>query len=162
MQDILRIWSQALTPSETAIWNEVSQRDLSKDISLKSGLRTPKCVIDREIKKYKLSAGKKAALSQTLKNIPDHFLPAPTPQAELSDPSDILETKPNPLLLPEEPPAMSYIDADFISNYSELLSKIQEEKPWEQNIQLNKPYITLKNECSKIFLCHTCRPRPYD
>ena len=28
MQDILRIWSQVLTPAETAIWNEVSQRDL--------------------------------------------------------------------------------------------------------------------------------------
>ena len=94
MQDILRVWSQVLTPAETAIWNEVSQRDLSKDISLKSGLRTPKCVIDREIKQFKLAAGKKAAMFQTLKNLPDHFLPAPTSQTELIDSSDILETKP--------------------------------------------------------------------
>lgn len=46
MQDILWVWSQVLTPMETAIWKEVSQRDLSKDISLKYGLRTPKYVID--------------------------------------------------------------------------------------------------------------------
>ena len=80
MQDILRIWSQALTPAETAIWNEVSQRDLSKDISLKSGLRTPKCVIDREIKQFRLTAGKKAALSQTLKISRTTFSPHPLPR----------------------------------------------------------------------------------
>ena len=36
MSDILRIWSQVLTPDEAEIWNNISNRDLSKDISLKS------------------------------------------------------------------------------------------------------------------------------
>ena len=48
MSDILRISSQVLNREEINIWNEVSERDLSRDISLKSGLRTPKCIIDHE------------------------------------------------------------------------------------------------------------------
>ena len=48
MSDILRIWSQLLTKDETKIWNEISHRDLSKDVSLKSGLRTTKSIIASE------------------------------------------------------------------------------------------------------------------
>ena len=89
MSDIFRIWSQVLTKEETDIWNEVSGRDLSKDISLKSGLRTPKSVIDLEIKKFRQNPGKKAAMLQTLNNLPEEFLAPPSSQSQLNDPSDI-------------------------------------------------------------------------
>ena len=47
MSDILRIWSQWLTKDETHVClNTISERDLSRDISLKSGLRTCKSIID--------------------------------------------------------------------------------------------------------------------
>ena len=38
--DILRIWSQVLTPDEAEIWSDIAERDVTKDISLRSGLRT--------------------------------------------------------------------------------------------------------------------------
>ena len=72
MSDILRIWSQLLTKDETQIWNEISNRDLSRDISLKSGLRTTKSIIDREIKQFRqIAASKKSEMLQTLQQLPE-------------------------------------------------------------------------------------------
>ena len=53
MQDILRIWSQCLDKDETQVWNKICERDLSRDISLKSGLRTCKSIIESEIRDFK-------------------------------------------------------------------------------------------------------------
>ena len=44
--DILRIWSQLLTSDEQEIWNEIAERDLTRDISLESGIITPNFFIE--------------------------------------------------------------------------------------------------------------------
>ena len=49
VSDILRIWSQILTPAEQVIWNEIAERDISKAISLPSGMRIPKTFIEKDI-----------------------------------------------------------------------------------------------------------------
>ena len=51
--DIIRIWSQLLTSEERVIWNEIAERDLTRDISLESGIRTPKSFIENEIKAFR-------------------------------------------------------------------------------------------------------------
>ena len=110
MSDILRIWSQVLTREETQVWNKIRERDLSKDISLKSGLRTPKSIIDQEIKQFRqISAGKKCDMLKTLQQLPEDLLSPANDQSQLSDPSDIPETTPNPLLF-EESSLISYLD----------------------------------------------------
>ena len=53
VSDILRIWSQILTPDEKLIWNEIAERDLAKTISLNSGIRTPKTFIEKDIKAFR-------------------------------------------------------------------------------------------------------------
>ena len=50
------MWSQVLTPEETKIWSSCASRDISHDISLKNGIRTPKIIIDEAIKKYKVKS----------------------------------------------------------------------------------------------------------
>ena len=63
VSDILRIWCQILTQSEQDVWNEIAQRDLSKAISLPSGLRVPKSFIDKDIKNFRnLKAHEKETL----------------------------------------------------------------------------------------------------
>ena len=141
--------SQVLNKEETAIWNEVSRRDLSKDISLKSGLRTPKCVIDSEIKKFKQSAGETTVMKKLLKNIPDEFLAPPSSQTQSNDPSDSLKNKPTPLVLSDNDlPAMSQLDNTFISNFSNLMQKIDAENPYANNVNLDDDYCKLKHDCA--------------
>ena len=53
MQDILRTWSQCLNQEETDVWNQICERDLSRDISLKSGLRTCQSIIKEEIRDFR-------------------------------------------------------------------------------------------------------------
>ena len=70
INDIIRVWSQVLTPAEQSLWNEIAERNLSHDISL-SGIRTPKTLIDDEIKKYRhLNANKQKQLLQALSRAP--------------------------------------------------------------------------------------------
>ena len=108
MSDILRIWSQLLTKDETKIWNEISHRDLTNDVSLKSGLRTTKSIIASEIKKFRENASEKSQMLRTLKKLPELLLPD-SEQVQLSDQSDI------PLSI--GPQTDSYLDPDFISSY---------------------------------------------
>ena len=68
MQDILRIWSQCLDKDETQVWNEICDRDLSRDISLKSGPRTCKSIIESEFHDFKnTNKDKKSEMLQILK-----------------------------------------------------------------------------------------------
>jgi hypothetical protein len=108
MSDILRIWSQLLTKDETKIWNEISHRDLTNDVSLKSGLRTTKSIIASEIKKFRENASEKSQMLRTLKKLPELLLPD-SDQVQLSDQSDI------PLSI--GPQIDSCLDPDFISSY---------------------------------------------
>ena len=74
INDILRVWSQLMNPAEVKLWSDIAERDISHDISLKHGIRTPKCLVDEELKKYKL-----ASLQQRkdILNSKIHTLPAP-------------------------------------------------------------------------------------
>ena len=58
VNDILRIWSQVLDKQEMELWSEIAERDISHDISLTSGIRTPKTFVDAELKKYKSASVK--------------------------------------------------------------------------------------------------------
>ena len=42
VSDIIRIWSQVLRKDEQVIWNGIAERDISKAISLPSGMIVPK------------------------------------------------------------------------------------------------------------------------
>ena len=50
VQDILRIWAQILKPEEQTIWNQIAERDISKQVYLQSGMRLPKAFIERDIR----------------------------------------------------------------------------------------------------------------
>ena len=52
VSDILRIWCQCLTLEEKQVWNLIADRDLTKTLTLSSGLRTPKSFIDRDINNF--------------------------------------------------------------------------------------------------------------
>ena len=58
VNDILRIWSQVLDKQELELWSEIAERDISHDISLTSGIRTPKTFVDAKLKKYKSASVK--------------------------------------------------------------------------------------------------------
>ena len=53
VQDILRIWAQILKPEEQTIWNQIAERDISKQVSLQSGMRLPKAFIERDIHSFR-------------------------------------------------------------------------------------------------------------
>ena len=152
MADILRTWSQLLTRDETQVWNDISERDLSRDISLKSGLRTTKSIIDREIRQFRqIAAGKKSEMLKTLQRLPEELLLPVDNQSQPSDPSDILEATPNPLSF-NESPAVSYLDPEFISNYSNPLTGVQVEKPITQKVKSDIDYSNLQNICTNQVL----------
>ena len=72
VKDILRVWSQLLTSDEREIWNEIADRDLTRDISLESGIRTPKTFIENEIKAFRnIKANHKSELIQALNKTPE-------------------------------------------------------------------------------------------
>ena len=114
--DILRIWSQVLTPDEAEIWSDIAERDVTKDISLRSGLRTPKSIIDREIKTFKdISSKNKNKMSSLLQRLPE------TPCIESSP----LSTQDSSLTAPlsfssNTMPNLSHLDADLVANFGSL------------------------------------------
>ena len=66
------IWSQLLTSDESDIWNEIADRDLTRKISLESGIRTPKTFIENEIKAFRnLKAEQKIELIKALDKTPE-------------------------------------------------------------------------------------------
>ena len=72
VKDILRIWSQLLTSDESDIWNTIADRDLTRKISLESGIRTPKTFIENEIKAFRnLKATQKIELIKALDKAPE-------------------------------------------------------------------------------------------
>ena len=114
--DILRIWSQVLTPDEAEIWSDIAERDVSKDISLRSGLRTPESIIDREIKMFKdISSKNKNSMSSLLQRLPE------TPCIETSP----LSTQDSSLTTPlsfssNKLPNLSHLNTDTVANFGSL------------------------------------------
>ena len=95
--DILCIWSQLLTSEEQEIWNDIAERDLTRDILLESGIRTPKSFIENEIKAFKdLKKKDQSDLLRTLAKVPDIYnsntISQPTVESSPLDnlPSEIL------------------------------------------------------------------------
>ena len=147
MSDIVRIWSQCLTSEETKVWNEVSERDILRDISLKSGLRTSKSIIDQEIKKFRgLKPGKKSELLSTLNQLPSESFVSVNYMSQPADPTDIPSTAPLPFCY-NESSAVSSCNQEFIAKYSKLLSKIQVENPII-DVQSDSNYNDLKSICA--------------
>ena len=72
VNDIMGIWCQILTKEEQDIWNSIAECDLTNNITLSSGLRIPKHLIDAEIRAFKnVNSGKKRDLLSALKDAPD-------------------------------------------------------------------------------------------
>ena len=85
-----------MNPAEQSLWYEVAEKNLSHDISLR-GVRTPKALIDKEIKKFRnVKADKQKQLLQALNRAPSEIVnplspgndqPVPSPSV---DPLSIL------------------------------------------------------------------------
>ena len=72
VSDIIRIWSQVLRKDEQVIWNGIAERDISKAISLPSGMRIPKSFIEKDIRAfYDLHSSEKALLLKHLEKTPN-------------------------------------------------------------------------------------------
>ena len=115
--DILRIWSQVLKPEEAEIWSDIAERDVTKDISLRSGLRTPKAIIDREIKMFKdISSTNKNKMSSLLQKLPD--IPCKESNIPLSTQDSSLTT---PLSFSSNKlPNLSHLNTDTVANFGSL------------------------------------------
>jgi hypothetical protein len=115
--DILRIWSQVLKPEEAEIWSDIAERDVTKDISLRSGLRTPKAIIDREIKMFKdISSTNKNKMSSLLQKLPDipykeSNIPLSTQDSSLTTPLSFSSNK---------LPNLSHLNTDTVANFGSL------------------------------------------
>ena len=94
------MWSQVLTPNETKVWSECASRDISHDISLKHGIRTPKSLIDEAIKKYKAKS-EQEKYDSLLRPISQPF-ESSEPQLSESMPSDSPELPDPRLIIPQE------------------------------------------------------------
>jgi hypothetical protein len=115
--DILCIWSQVLKPEEAEIWSDIAERDVTKDISLRSGLRTPKAIIDREIKMFKdISSTDKNKMSSLLQKLPDipykeSNIPLSTQDSSLTTPLSFSSNK---------LPNLSHLNTDTVANFGSL------------------------------------------
>ena len=147
MSDILRTWSQLLTVEETQVWNEISCRDLTRDILTPgSGLRTTKSIIDREIRQFRqIDEGRKSEMLKALQQLPEL-----TVDNNPDDPTDIPEAVTHPLS-GDELPAVSNLNPGFISNYCDPLSNNQVEKPIIQTVKSDIDYLILKNNCARQY-----------
>ena len=145
MSDILRTWYQLLTVEETKIWNEISRRDLTRDILTPgSGLRTTKSIIDSEIRNFRqLNEGKKSELLKALQQLPEL-----TVDNNPDDPTDIPEAVTHPLS-GDELPAVSTLPGS-ISNYCDPLVNNQVEKPIIPTVS-DSDYLELKNNCARQY-----------
>ena len=118
VSDILRVWSQILTPEESSIWSDIAERDVTKNISLKSGLRTPKSMIDNEIKMFKnVSNATRNKMSHLLSKVQDIQFPE-IPSVPFNDKQTSLET---PLSFDSNNmPNLAHLDTDILANYGSI------------------------------------------
>ena len=90
------MWSQVLTPDEAKVWSSCALRDISHDITLKSGIRTPKTIVDEAIKKYKVKSDQEkydsltSPLSQPFESTDLPSESIPPANRDLTDPHVIL------------------------------------------------------------------------
>ena len=125
MQDILRTWSQCLNQEETDVWNQICERNLSLDISLKSG----QSIIKEEIRDFQnTSTDQKSKMLQILKNVPS-LEPSNEQPSLLShgnsqsvDPSCNPEPSAN-VLLPNDPPGVTHLASEILSHYIDPVSE---------------------------------------
>ena len=156
MSDILRIWSQCLTKDETQVWNTISERDLSRDISLKSGLCTCKSIIDRVIHNFKqISKDKQSDMLQVLQRLPNNTssssLLLSDCNSQPTDPGNNPEPTSKSLLL-NESPAVSHLDREILSNFCDPVSGSQDENTINHCVKSDIDYSNLKNVSTKQVL----------
>jgi hypothetical protein len=110
ISDILRLWCQLLTDDEQKVWNSIAERDLSHATTLPSGLRTPKNIIDQEIKAFKTIDGKaKQEMLDTLTIAP-----------ELHGNNRAKNTQQQTSELADDPASALRLDNDFLVNQAHL------------------------------------------
>ena len=122
LTDILRTWSQCLSGPELSIWNQICERDLSRDISLKSGLRTCQSIIKSEIKDFKnTSTDQKSEMCKLLENVPS--LESPNEFNSLlshgnlpSDNPSCKQLNAQTVLLPSNPPTVTHLPPEILSH----------------------------------------------
>ena len=165
MQDILRTWSQCLNQDETDVWNQICDRDLSRDISLKSGLRTCKSIIEGEIRDFKnTSKDKKSEMLQILKNVPplnscneQSSLLVSQGNSQSVDPSN----NPEPTaesLLPNDQAGVSHLDPEILSSYCDPVSGSQDDPTINHCVKSDSHSIQLSKMCKTqvLRLCNQC------
>ncbi len=110
VSDILRLWCQLLTDDEKEVWNSIAERDLTHTITLPSGLRTPKSIIDSEIKSFKTVDRK------TKQEMLDKLTTAP----ELHGNTCAKNTQQQTGELANDPSSALRLDNDFLVNQAHL------------------------------------------
>ena len=87
MADINRIMLLCLNKEELELWSEIAERDLAHRITLTGGIRTPKQIVNDEIKQWRKKK-QKVLLDQLPTPAPisqDTIVPAQSPAEEVSD-----------------------------------------------------------------------------
>ena len=108
------MWCQVLTEDEQTIWNGIAERDLTQNLTLASGLRTPKHVIDAEIKAFKsLNSANKQDMLAMLKT---------APELHTRNPAKIVESAQQyqPSELASDPTSAQRLDNDFLVGLAHL------------------------------------------
>ena len=167
MQDILRTWSQCLNQDETDVWNQICDRDLSRDNSLKSGLRTCKSIIESEIRDFKnANKDKKSEMLQILQNIPSNnscneqsnLLLSNGNNSQSVDPSNNPEPTAESLLL-NDPAGVSHLDPEILSSFCDPVSGSQDDPTINHCVKSDSHSIQLREMCKTQVLklrnqCH--------
>ena len=125
---------------------------MSRDISLKSGLRTFQSIIKEEIRDFQnTSTDQKSKILQILKNVPS-LEPSNEQPSLLShgnsqsvDPSSNPEPSAN-VLLPNDPPGVTHLAPEILSHYIDPVSESQDDSAINF-VQSDSHRIQLSEKC---------------
>jgi hypothetical protein len=131
MCSVLRSWHQILSPAQLQIWNSIATRDLSSKLNLTSGIPATKSMIEREIKRFKLSAAEKLRLQ---KQLPAEFS-FPDPLSKLSETGETDRDVLQPGLEAEHLAGpMQELDILQVSTFSDRLEQSRDLKTLQEMI----------------------------
>ena len=168
--DIERLMSMCLTKAEAEAWSEIASRDISHEIHLKHGVRTPSEIIVEEINKYKklhngfcpLPYPTKPSSTQTTGGSTDLSLPSDDhrvsqstdPLVHLDEESEVFEKDILPTIpLPEnkELPAEPDLPGEMMDPYPNTPAALSELEATSSNAAVitdNEPSETEPTESS--------------
>ena len=175
--DIERLMSMCLTKAEAEAWSEIATRDISHDIHLKHGVRTPSEIIVDEINKYKKQHNGFCPLPYPTTQLPPKTSPTQTtggstdlsltsndhrvsqstdPLVHLDEESEVFEEEILPTIpLPEnkEPPAETDLAGEMLNPYPNPPAALSELDATSSNTAVitdNEPSETEPSEGSVI------------